>query len=101
MFVCLSQQQIVKGGRSFKPESKQAADTTSSALNSNPFMQGKKKTALPVGSMPAPDEAELNAKAISLGNDVGTSEVVIVCVDERRRDKLFAALTNFARDSKR
>merc|ERR1712167_47019 len=57
---------IVRGGRSFKPESKQAADTTASALNSNPFMQGKKKTGLPPGSMPAPSEQELDAKAISL-----------------------------------
>lgn len=60
-------------------------------------MQGKKKTGLPPGSMPAPSEQELDAKAISLGNDVGTSEVVIVCVDERRRDKLFWALVNHSK----
>jgi Ethanolamine utilization protein EutJ (predicted chaperonin) len=63
-------------------------------------MQGKKKTGLPPGSMPAPDQHELVKKAISLGNDVGTSEVVIVCVDERRRDKLFNALVNIANENK-
>lgn len=71
--------------------------TGASTLSSNPFMQGqKKKTALPPGSSPAPSEAELNATAISLGNAVGTSEVVIVCVNEKHRDKLFAALSNTA-----
>jgi hypothetical protein len=93
-FFCV---QIVKGGQSFKPESNQAVSTGATSLDSNPFMQGKKKAALPPGSMPAPPKEELAAKAISLGNHVGTSEVVLVCVDERRRDKLFAALTNTAK----
>lgn len=71
--------------------------TGASSLSSNPFMQGQqKKSVLPPGSSPAPPQAELDAKAISLGNAAGNSEVVIVCVNERHRDRLFAALTNTA-----
>ena len=90
----------MKGGKSFKPESKKAGSTGANSLSNNPFMQDKKKPALPAGSLPAPGKEELDAKAISLTNEQGTSEVVIVCVDERRRDKLFEALHNAAVERK-
>ena len=54
-------------------------------------MHDMKKPTLPPGSMPAPSKEELDKKAISLGNDVGTSEVIIVCEDEVSRDNLFGA----------
>jgi hypothetical protein len=86
----------VKGGRTFKPEQSKEVSTGGSSLSSNPFMLAKKKTALPAGSMPAPCKEDLDMKALSLGNHGGTSEVVIVCVNEVARDQLYTALYNYA-----